>query len=450
MNIHSCYLTVRNTFEMVDSQELNQTYDQNQQPIDDCDAALLSQIPTNDLMDLDSDMMLQLDSYQEVLRLDSLPSCDPELEQKPFLPQPSPALLDHMNKTPTLDEHHDPVFNFNVDLNGETSGKSSWMFSSRLNKVFVKMGQACTFNISYQTLTYQELYVRAMLVCSAPEDMHHPVFRCENHRCSDTNNPKLSEGVRTHVMRCFNPSAQYVGTEQGVAFKDRLAVIIPLGTTIKEQAALSISLEFVCQNSCRIINRRATAIIFTLEDAQGQIFGKKSLHLKVCSCPKRDKQKEEESLGPVKRKSDTQLQVPPGKKIAKTPSTQRHPSQQQQQPQQQRRTPSPTGGKLAYIKRELSSDSVGRPVQKSRSLTPSSSQDMVESSGIPVTLFLHTVEAAAKVAEYGFQVVAGDLIRTTDNAEQKKLAAFLTSIRRVQKSLTTSRSGNTNASTDSD
>ncbi|XP_065074299.1 cellular tumor antigen p53-like isoform X2 [Ochlerotatus camptorhynchus] len=416
---------------MVDSQDLNQTYDQNQQPVDDCDATFLSQIPTNDLMDLDSDMMLQLESYQEVLRLDSAPlmedSCDQKIEQKPLLELPSPALLDHLNKTPTLDEHHDPVFNFNVDLNGETSGKSSWMFSSRLNKVFVKMGQACTFNISYQALTYQELYVRAMLVCSTPEDMHQPVFRCENHRCSDSSNMKLSDGVKTHVMRCFNPSARYVGTEQGVAFKDRLAVIIPLGTTIKEQAALNVSLEFVCQNSCRIINRRATAIIFTLEDVQGQIYGKKSLHLKVCSCPKRDKQKEEESLGPAKRKSDTQLLAPPGKKVAKVASVQRHPSQQQQ-----RHTPSPTSGKLAFIKKELSLDSVGKPVQKARSITPSNSQDVVEGTGIPVTLPMPTVELADKVAEYAFQVVAAELIRSSDNIEQKKLAAFLTSIRRVQ------------------
>lgn len=420
---------------MVDSQDTNQTYDQNQHPVDDCEAALLSQIPTNDLMDLDSDMMLQLESYQEVLRLESLPlmdnSCDQEMEQKPMVEQmPLPALLDHLNKTPTLDEHHDPVFNFNVDLNGETSGKSSWMFSSRLNKVYVKMGQACTFNISYQALTGHELYVRAMMVCSAPEDMHQPVFRCENHRCSDSSNLKLPDVVKTHVMRCFNPSAQYVGTEQGVAFKDRLAVIIPLGSTVKDQASLNVSLEFVCQNSCRIINRRATAIIFTLEDAQGQILGKKSLHLKVCSCPKRDKQKEEESLGPAKRKSDTHLQAPPGKKVAKLGSVQRHPSQQHQH--HQRHTPSPTGGKLAYIKRELSTDSVGRPVQKTRSLTPSNSADLAEGTGIPVTLHLPTVELAAKVAEYAFQAVAADLIRSTDNTEQKKLAGFLTSIRRVQ------------------
>lgn len=436
---------------MVDSQDLNQAYDQNQHPVDDCDAVLLSEIPTNDLMDLDSDMMLELQSYQEVLRLTSHPllddPCDQEMDQKPVV-VPSPALLDHLNKTPTLDEHHDPVFNFNVDLNGETSGKSSWMFSSRLNKVFVKMGQACTFNISYQALNYQDLYVRAMMVCSAPEDMHQPVFRCENHRCSESSNLKLPDVVKTHVMRCFNPSAQYVGTEQGVAFKDRLAVIIPLGSTVKEQAALNVSLEFVCQNSCRIINRRATAIIFTLEDAQGQILGKKSLHLKVCSCPKRDKQKEEEGLPSAKRKSDTQLQAPPGKKIAKVALVQRHPSQLQQQ---QRQTPSPTSGKLAFIKKELSSDSPGRPRQKARSITPSNSLDLVEGTGIAVTVPMPTVELAARVAEYAFQVVSGEIMKITDTTEQRKLAAFLTSIRRVQKGFSTTRPGNTNnTSTDSD
>lgn len=135
-------------------------------------------------MDLDGEMF-PLESYQEVLKLESLPTLE-DCKQVPA--GVIPAHLEHLNKSPTLEEHHDPLYNFNVDLNGENSGKSSWMFSSRLNKVFVKMGQACTFNISYQSFNYQELFVRAMLVCSAPEDMHYPVFRCENHRCSDNNN----------------------------------------------------------------------------------------------------------------------------------------------------------------------------------------------------------------------------------------------------------------------
>ncbi|XP_021694035.1 uncharacterized protein LOC5579967 isoform X2 [Aedes aegypti] len=439
---HSCFVTVRKTLEMVDSQDTNQTYGQpTQHPIDECDAAQLVQIPTNEfLMDLDGDIL----DYHEVLKLGSSGSSlmgesgDHYMEQKPIVvvDQQTPlmaALLDHMDRTPTLDEIENPVYNFNVDLNGETSGKSSWMFSSRLNKVFVKMGQACTFNISYQALTHQELFVRAMMVCSAPEDMHYPVYRCENHRGSDNVNPKLPSEVKAHVMRCFNPSARYVGTENGVAFKDRLAVIIPLGMTSQEQVALNVSLEFVCQNSCRIINRRTTAIIFTLEDVHGQILGKKSLHLKVCSCPKRDKMKEEETVAPTKRKSDTQLQAPPGKKIAKVATLSRQIAAQQQQLQQRRLTPSPTSGKLAFIKREISAESLNGCNQKARSITPSHSQEMVEANGIPVTVLLPSVEMANKVAEYAFQIVAAELVRShADQDDSKKLAAYLTNIRRVQ------------------
>lgn len=441
---------------MVDSQDTNQTYgQQNQHAVDECDAAQLVQIPTNELMDLDSDILLD---YHEVLKYESLggslmmeESCEHDMDQKPTVVDQQTVemvpLLDHIDRTPTLDEVDRPEYNFNVDLNGETSGKSSWMFSSRLNKVFVKMGQACTFNVSYQTLIHQQLFLRAMMVCSAPEDIHHPVSRCENHRVSDTNNAKLTDEVKAHVMRCFNPSAQYIGTELGVAFKDRLAVIIPLGMTPQEQVGLNVSLEFVCQNSCRIINRRATAIIFTLEDAQGQIMGKKSLHLKVCSCPKRDKQKEEEALAPTKRKSDTHLQAPPGKKVAKVANMSRHSSQHQR-----RHTPSPTSGKLAFIKKELSSDSmVGGGGNRARSITPANSQDLVEANGIPVTVHLPTVELAAKVAEYAFQLVAAELVRnsSTEPEGSRKLASFLTSIRRVQKGLSSGRT-NTSTSTDSD
>lgn len=412
---------------MVDSQEINQTYGHNTQPMDDNDAVLLSQIPTNDLMDLEGEMFHfdQLDV--DVLKLESLPSMnqimEPQQQQYP-IQQATPItemLLEHMDKTPTLDEHHDPMFNFNVDLNGENSGKSSWMYSSRLKKVFVKMGQPCTFNLSYQSLDYQELYVRAMLVCSTADDMHQPVYRCDNHRISDNSNPDLPEDVKAHVMRCFNPTARYIGSKTGVAFKDRLAVLLPLGSTNQDQASLNISLEFVCQNSCRIINRRATAIIFTLEDAHKRILGKKSLHLKVCSCPKRDKQKEEANLTPPKRKSDLQLEAPPGKKVAKTVRPVGHTGPL-------RISPLPAN-KLACIKKEVSPES---PSQRGRSLTPMSSQELVDHTAVMVNVPMPSIEMAVKLSEYAFDLVAGNLVRCVDDTDRKHLAAYLTQIRRLQ------------------
>lgn len=455
---------------MVDSQDMNQVYgggddqhhhqqDQLQQQSEECEAALLSSIETADLMDLDSDIFMGLAQYQDdVVKLESFPSSMDQQPETPATPAPAAAAqlaLEHLNRAPTLDEVHDPAFNFNVDLNGESSGKSSWMFSSRLNKVFVKMGQPCTFNVSYLvpgTGFPPQMQVRAMLVCSALEDMYQPIYRCENHRGNDRSNPNLSKDVIAHVMRCFNPSVRYVGTEQGVAFKDRLAVVVPLDTNAVDQVVTSnVSLEFVCQNSCRIINRRPTAIIFTLEDGHGQILGKKSLHLKVCSCPKRDKQKEEETLAPAtKRKSDVGPVAPPGKKVAKLSSSHRSPSGGSDHP------PALPAGKLAFIKKEPNVRSPGSPVPLSRSasggarsLTPLNSAELVEQTATTIAVPMPTVSSAVKVAEYAFQVVAGDLVRCVDDDQRKHLAAYLTQIRRLQKSLTTGvgRSGNTNHST---
>lgn len=460
---------------MVDSQDMNhQAYGggdehHQQQQAEECEAALLSSIETADLMDLDSDIFMGLDQYPsggiDAIKLESFPSMDQQQPQQPEPPStPAQLALDHLNRAPTLDEVHDPAFNFNVDLNGESSGKSSWMFSSRLNKVFVKMGQPCTFNVSYQSgggvSVPPQLQVRAMLVCSALEDLYTPIYRCENHRGNDRSNPNLSPSVIAHVMRCFNPSVRYVGGEQGVAFKDRLAVVVPLESSAQEQVVASnVSLEFVCQNSCRIINRRPTAIIFTLEDGHGQILGKKSLHLKVCSCPKRDKQKEEETLAPAsKRKSDVGPVAPPGKKVAKLSTSHRSPSGASENSpshhhhhhhQQQ-----PPAGKLAFIKKEPSPVPLSRSASGggARALTPLNSAELVEQTATTIAVPMPSVESAVKVAEYAFQVVAGDLVRCVDDDQRKSLAAFLTQIRRLQKSLTTGvgRSGHTNSTTDSE
>lgn len=407
---------------MVGSQGTSQFYDLQQQIPDDSDAGLLAQIPTNELMVIDSSMF-----PQELLKED--------MEHCEQLELPSAAtpmlILDHMNKTPTLEEYHDPMFDFHVDLNGESSSKASWMFSSVLNKVYVKMGQTCTFNVSYQSLNFQDLFVRVMLVCSAPEDMHHPVSRCENHRCSDTTSPKLPEEVKAHVMRCYNPSARYVGVESGIAYKDRLAVLIPLATSTLDITSHNISLGFVCQNSCRIINRRSTAIIFALEDLNGRILGKKTVNLKVCSCPKRDKKKEEGGIVPIKRKSSDTSTASSAKKVAKMSIAHRHPSGQKQFLEnlvsiKKERSPetSPTSSKHHQHRRHTNA-------RRARSLTPHSSQELVDQTATTITVPMPSVQAAVKVAEYAFQVVAGELVRCGEG-ERSKLAAFLTHIRRLQ------------------
>ena len=42
------------------------------------------------------------------------------------------------------------------------------------------------------------------------------------------------------------------------------------------------------------ISKRPTKVIFTLEDSEGEVLGRKVFDVRLCSCPRRDKQQEEE------------------------------------------------------------------------------------------------------------------------------------------------------------
>ena len=43
------------------------------------------------------------------------------------------------------------------------------------------------------------------------------------------------------------------------------------------------------------LNRRETALIFTLEDNAGKVIGRRLLHLRICTCPKRDFESEQKN-----------------------------------------------------------------------------------------------------------------------------------------------------------
>lgn len=122
-------------------------------------------------------------------------------------------------------------------------------------------------------------------------------------------------------MRCTKENSQYEGTETGYYCSDRLSVVTILNDIAKNEP---LCFQFLCQNSCSGgINRKITSIIFTLEDENRQVLGKRVKHVKICSCPKRDKEKEEAAVAeyglPKKRKPEktdsTRSNIP--KKILK-------------------------------------------------------------------------------------------------------------------------------------
>lgn len=118
--------------------------------------------------------------------------------------------------------------------------------------------------------------------------------------------------VMKHVLRCSNQGSVYFGDTES---KEHLSVVTPLGLPQAGMDTVRVNYQFMCKNSCPSgMNRRAVDVIFTLEDRwcvffftnhvfllkniffSGNVLGRRKLAVRVCSCPKRDKEKEEKEF----------------------------------------------------------------------------------------------------------------------------------------------------------
>jgi P53 DNA-binding domain len=90
-----------------------------------------------------------------------------------------------------LEGQHD----FEVTLDGNQSGKSTWIYSSNLGKVFVKMNAKITFDVSFKPMNMppQSMFLRVIPVYSDPAELGHPVTRCANHKSNER--PFVQDGI---------------------------------------------------------------------------------------------------------------------------------------------------------------------------------------------------------------------------------------------------------------
>lgn len=182
-----------------------------------------------------------------------------------YVPQAS-AYLDHLNQTPCLDDL-DTEFKFEVQVPMDEKEKKLWFYNPADKMVFVKGDQELTAIVSCKAKS-SPLFVRLMPAYTSLADVRKPVIRCQNHK------NKCQSSQRDHLVHCHHDKAVYHGSEVGETFVDRLSVLVPLRKTqfqyrgddepIKEEIYFSIK----CLNSCSEISRRATGIIFTLENEQ--------------------------------------------------------------------------------------------------------------------------------------------------------------------------------------
>ncbi|XP_016990107.1 cellular tumor antigen p53 isoform X2 [Drosophila rhopaloa] len=212
-------------------------------------------------------------------------------------------LQSQVNTLPKLENHNIGGYNFSMVL--DEPPKSHWMFSVKLNKLYIRMDK--TFNVDVQfkaKMPIQPLNLRVFLCFS--KDVSGPVLRCQNHLSVE---PVTSQNikVRESLLRCENPNSMYCGTAQGKGISERYSVLIPLnmcrsGNRSGGYVRQTLAFKFVCQNSC--IGRKETCLVFCLENTSGDIVGQQVMEVKICTCPKRDRNQDERQMnGGKKRKS---------------------------------------------------------------------------------------------------------------------------------------------------
>jgi tumor protein p63 len=235
---------------------------------------------SEDLINISGELLGHNDNYH---KLETLHYSNYSMNHHPPIMEP-----EHFNALPMIDDLETP-WSFEINLNSENSGKTSWMFSTKLNKAYVKINSYLNIYPKYEVQNpNEEIFLRAMIVYTSQNEINEPVTKCPNHR-----DQAKRENVDKpeHILRCPTKDTLYLGTEDGKLFRDKLSIRIPMKNVACNEP---IKLLFTCQNSCSSgMNRKSTSLIFTLENNNGDLFGRHVLHFKVCSCPKRDKDKEE-------------------------------------------------------------------------------------------------------------------------------------------------------------
>lgn len=184
-------------------------------------------------------------------------------------------------------------FNFQLQLPADNS-THKWTYSKILKKVFIDIDKvlALQFKWNYSDVkTESEMYVRAMPVFTAHDSLKMPVMRCPIHLML---NDASNQGFRfiEHVMRCEHSSTMY----EKDPVSQRLSCRTPLSRPQPGSETTTLTYKFVCKTSCLGgMNRRPISVIFTLEDVNRHEYGRQQLAVKICSCPKRDKVKEEDN-----------------------------------------------------------------------------------------------------------------------------------------------------------
>lgn len=159
-------------------------------------------------------------------------------------------------------------------------------YSQLLNKLYIakdiEVEIVFTWNEAQKNDGEIPSQIRALCVYEREEDRSKPVQVCSEH------NPRGQADGSLIISSCDEDRYEF-NNRTG-----RYSLVIPVNAA--EDGKKEISIKFLCKNSCREgLNRRPTIMLITLENQSEEIIGRVKFGVKICSCPKRDRMKDEES-----------------------------------------------------------------------------------------------------------------------------------------------------------
>ncbi|XP_014475802.1 PREDICTED: cellular tumor antigen p53 isoform X2 [Dinoponera quadriceps] len=191
--------------------------------------------------------------------------------------------------TQQLDDCFAGQFKFSYIFADDGTGQD-WTYSQTLDKLFIKMEKVLPLKFVWDP-PIEGLHLRTAMAFKLEQYKNDPVRRCYNHMAStDITNQNMDAQKIKHVVHCVNHSSSIY-----VEKNEKLSILTPLRMPEPGSSYMPMCYKFLCKNSCPSgINRRPTELVFTLEDLNaGTILGRRKLLVRICSCPKRDRQKEE-------------------------------------------------------------------------------------------------------------------------------------------------------------
>ena len=196
-------------------------------------------------------------------------------------------------------------YGFDIKFTQANKGKSVWCVSDLTKKLYSTIEKDVPFEIVLSKnndsviMKEEDLYIRALLTYTEHQHLYDRVIRCPFHVLKD-NAP--SHG---HVVVSRHPLAEHHQNEH------QLSAVVPLDNLRSDQPSTKIIrfFHFKCFASCKGgISRRQVAVVFTLENRQGQVYGRKLVNVRLCAAPLRDRKVDDDKYMLLQNKENPKIE----------------------------------------------------------------------------------------------------------------------------------------------